>query len=113
MWKFQPVLFDQDNDASLHQERRLQETIPYGIKLVQAPDLWSATRKPKPIKICIVDTGYDKKHDDLPKNGITSSATDFEYAFIDRDGHGTHIAGIIGALGNEGGIVGGATSSCY
>ena len=88
--------------------RHLQEATPYGIKLVQAPELWSITdRKPTPVKICIVDTGYDFGHVDLPTQGLTSSNTEFINALKDGDGHGTHVAGIIGALGNQGGVVGG------
>ena len=43
----------------------------------------------------------------MPKEGVTSSPTDFETAFHDDDGHVTHVAGIIGALGIKGGVVGG------
>ncbi|KAL3781434.1 hypothetical protein HJC23_000997 [Cyclotella cryptica] len=111
--------FPRDGDPSREQDhtnvrnrindthsRSLDDTVPYGIKLVQAPALWSSTRNPVPIKVCIVDTGYDLGHIDLPKDGVTSSPTDFENAFHDGDGHGTHVAGIIGALGNDGGVVG-------
>jgi subtilisin family serine protease len=95
------------NSPGLNGTRRLEDIVPYGITLVQAPELWPSKRKPKPVKVCIVDTGYDITHDDLPKKGVTSTATNFADAFVDRDGHGTHIAGIIGALGNAEGVVGG------
>jgi serine protease len=57
-----------------------------------------------------LNLGYDITHDDLPNKGVTSTATNFADAFNDGDGHGTHIAGIIGALGNDEGVVGGM---CY
>lgn len=108
MYKFDEELTKAKMISSFDSNSRmLGDTIPYGISLVQAPQLWSAKRKPTPIKVCIVDTGYDKTHIDLPKGGITSTSTTFENAFSDGDGHGTHIAGIIGALGNEDGVVGG------
>jgi subtilisin family serine protease len=110
MYKF-PT--EQESDTTRPASRRLEDVVPYGIKLVQAPDLWSAERKPKPVKICIVDTGYDITHDDLPSEGVTSSNTRFEDAFSDGDGHGTHIAGIIGALGNAGGVIGGMSIFGY
>ena len=109
MYKFPSVvdtLKEETNLTAVQHQRKLQDVIPYGIQLIQAPDLWSTDRMPIPIKICIVDTGYDKTHVDLPIEGVTSTATNFADAFSDVDGHGTHISGVIGALGNDGGVVG-------
>ena len=109
MYKFPSVVDtpnEETNITAAQQERKLQDVIPYGVQLIQAPDLWSTDRMPTPIKICIVDTGYDKTHVDLPSEGVTSTATNFADAFSDVDGHGTHISGVIGALGNDGGVIG-------
>lgn len=109
MYKFPSVVDTPNKEKNItaaQLQRKLQDVITYGVQLIQAPDLWSTDRMPTPIKICIVDTGYDKTHVDLPSQGVTSTATNFADAFSDVDGHGTHISGVIGALGNDGGVIG-------
>ncbi|EUJ38930.1 peptidase S8 and S53 subtilisin kexin sedolisin [Listeria weihenstephanensis FSL R9-0317] len=65
----------------------------------------------KNIKIAILDTGIDKSNRDLTfKKGInftTNNAADFS----DKNGHGTKIAGIIGARKNGEGLIGIAPNS--
>ena len=96
------------------QNRTLMESQQYGIAQIQAPDVWALTKKypnkypNTPVKVCIVDTGYDSSHNDLPKVGVTGTNCGYGNALDDGDGHGTHCAGVIGAVGNNGrGIVGG------
>ena len=85
------------------------ETTPYGILKVQAllvPDDLVSNRK-----VCVVDTGYNLGHPDLPNGnkvtgyvGPDSNAGDWRE---DGNGHGTHCAGTIAAIGgNEKGVVG-------
>ena len=63
-------------------------------------------------KICVVDSGYDVTHPDLPTLDKTADGNN-PYGsgewFVDGNvhGHGTHCAGTIGAIGNSGGVVGG------
>lgn len=90
------------------QATRPQETIDWGVSLVQAPQVWTQTRG-EGIKILVLDTGIDYRHPDITPNfkgGINftnSRATDY----MDRNGHGTHCSGIIaGADRNYLGIVG-------
>jgi subtilisin family serine protease len=82
------------------------QLVPYGIKLVQAdqlPDSEAANRK-----LCIIDSGYDRGHEDLSRNDV-----DGEYDagtgwwYTDENHHGTHVAGTIAAINNSGtGVVG-------
>ena len=57
-------------------------------------------------KVCVVDTGYDITHEDLPKasDGV-AGYTPVDYSpevwSSDGHGHGTHCAGTIGAIGNN------------
>nr|WP_305885105.1 S8 family serine peptidase [Pleionea sp. CnH1-48] len=67
------------------------------------------------VKVCITDTGYDRNHEDLrPYNGSNISGSDNTGTgydtgdwYNDGHGHGTHVAGTIAAIGNNGvGVVG-------
>lgn len=85
----------------------LAEDMPYGIPRVQADQLSDAAAVNT--KVCIIDSGYDINHPDLPNSGVTGGVTS-QYAGNwnnDGNGHGTHVAGTIAALGGNGiGVVG-------
>ena len=89
-------------------QNNLSEMTPYGITKVQAlmvPDDLVSNRK-----VCVVDTGYNRGHPDLPSGnqvtGYTGTYTAGNW-YEDLDGHGTHCAGTIAAIGgNEKGVVG-------
>jgi len=83
-----------------------QEEVPYGITMVEAENFALGAN---PVKVCVVDTGYGLGHPDLPTNAHGVSGTDTSSGSWDGDGHGhgTHCAGTIGAIGNNGkGVVG-------
>ncbi len=80
------------------------QTQDWGIPRVEAPDAWKSGLTGKGIKISIVDTGISK-HDDLVISGGVSY-TSYTTSYHDDNGHGTHVAGIIGARNNTIGTVG-------
>ncbi len=85
----------------------LGQSVPYGIKQVQA-DLLSDDLAGNR-KICIIDSGYDRAHEDLDNSanvtGEYDSGTGWWYT--DENHHGTHVAGTIAAVNNAGtGVVG-------
>lgn len=88
--------------------RRLDDEVPYGINMVNASHVWGQSPATgDPIKICVVDTGYDPTHQDLPNkaqhNVIGHKGTGIGGAWdVDGHGHGTHCAGTIGAIGTNG-----------
>jgi subtilisin len=89
----------------------LQQTIDWGVNVIQAPILWGVT-KGQGIKVAVLDTGIDKSHPDLVANirgGINFTTAD-PNDFQDRQGHGTHCAGIIGGVDNGVGVIGVAPS---
>lgn len=87
----------------------MAESSPYGISMVQAnlvSDSQTANRK-----VCITDTGYDLGHVDLPNTGVTGDdgygSNNTGNWYNDGNGHGTHVAGTIAAIGgNNQGVVG-------
>ncbi|MDP1442801.1 alkaline serine protease [Priestia megaterium] len=85
----------------------------YGPQKVQAPDAWDVTTSNGNIKIAIIDTGVQLNHPELAIKLWPG------YNFVegnlnpnDGNGHGTHVAGIAGALTeNSLGIAGIAPSA--
>jgi serine protease len=79
------------------------QTTPYGIAMVQAnlvSDASAANRT-----VCIIDSGYDLAHEDLPVATGTNVTGTGQWS-VDGCGHGTHVAGTIAALTNDLGVVG-------
>lgn len=87
----------------------MAEETPYGISMVnalQVPDNLVGNRK-----VCILDTGYTLNHPDLINSGVTGDdgygSNDTGNWYQDGNGHGTHVAGTISAIGgNNQGVVG-------
>ena len=83
------------------------ETTPYGVNYVQAPDVWAAGYDGSGVTVCIIDSGYRWQHEDLPDTYTGYSQISGENVDDDGNGHGSHVAGTIGAIqGNGVGVVG-------
>jgi len=85
--------------------RNLLEAVPWGIKAVLQDNLEffeNVGNPSQPFKVCVGDTGIDLAHEDLPKepNVIGKNGYDEDW-FVDLDGHGTHVAGTVAAIGNN------------
>lgn len=79
----------------------------WGYQQIKAPSALKAGYTGKGVKIAVVDSGVNSDHPDLNIVG-GASMIDNSSAFIDRNGHGTHVAGVIAALNNSIGVVGSA-----
>lgn len=75
-------------------------TAQWGVRLIGAGD---GTGK----RVWIIDTGVQSDHPDLNVDKtLSKSFLTNETSIEDNNGHGTHVAGIIGALNNTGGVLG-------
>ena len=79
------------------------QSTPYGIARVNGGVASNA-------RVCVVDSGVDLDHPDLnvdrnASRTFITSGRDARNA-DDRNGHGTHVAGTIGAIDNNAGVIG-------
>ena len=86
----------------------------WGMEKIDAPGAWNVTTGSEDVVVAVMDTGIDYNHPDLEDNMWTSeegyhgyNAVNDSYYPMDNNGHGTHVAGTIGAVGNNSeGVVG-------
>jgi subtilisin family serine protease len=75
----------------------------WGLSDIDAPDAWDVATDCKGKIVAVIDTGADYNHPDLAAN-IASGGHDFvdnDDQPMDPNGHGTHVAGTIAAVGNN------------
>lgn len=81
------------------------QVIPYGIKRLKSPSTpYAGTGI-----VFIIDTGIEETHPDLnvsTSKGFTAFTKGKDASFTDYNGHGTHVAGTIGAINNNIGVIG-------
>ena len=80
----------------------------WGLTKIEAARAWDIAKGNSTIEVCVIDTGIDYDHPDLSANsGQGYNAITNAVGGMDDQGHGTHCAGVIGAVTDNGiGIAG-------
>ncbi|RBI59413.1 peptidase S8 [halophilic archaeon] len=89
-------------DGKMH---ALAESLSWGVDRVDAEQAQLNGYNGSSADIAILDTGIDPNHPDLYSN-LGSGASFTGSSWYDRNGHGTHCAGIAAAVNNSQGVVG-------
>lgn len=102
--------------------------LTWGLAKIGAPGAWGRVRGSRAVVVAVIDTGIDYNHPDLAANiwrnprygrvqetgfdaeaqlGISGDLVGWDFVHNDRlpyddAGHGTHVSGTIGAVGNNG-----------
>jgi subtilisin family serine protease len=107
-----PVLKSLPGVVSVKEEVQYEKTaelvnqpIRWPVKKVNAAQTLQKGLTGKGVKVAVLDTGISIDHEDLIVSGGTSTVENYT-SFDDDNGHGTHVAGIIGAQNNSVGSVG-------
>ncbi len=105
----EPDYFGHLFSASPNDPKYLDGTL-WGLSIIDAPDGWNVLNSASNIVVAVVDTGVRYTHEDLAANmwinpddgshgwnALTQTSDPFDDA-----GHGTLVAGVLGAVGNNG-----------
>jgi subtilisin family serine protease len=76
---------------------------------IHAPSAWDSTTGKSSVIVAVADTGVNCAHEDLVQNCVEGANVVGGTSSDDVAGHGTAVAGVLGAAGNNGiGVAGGA-----
>lgn len=75
----------------------------WAIDKINLPSAWGITTGSKSVNVGIIDSGIKAAHSDLNANVDSTLSKSFvdNSPLTDEFGHGTHVSGIVGAVGNN------------
>ena len=76
----------------------------WGLNYINAPEAWEITKGNENIYIAVLDSGIDYENPDISANYDRTYSKNFlsgSDTVKDENGHGTHVSGTIGAVGNN------------
>lgn len=83
------------------------QTIPYGLRAANAQYAWEGRRSDVVVHVAVMDSGVDYRHPDLADAWAGGyDVFDPQGTALDEIGHGTHVAGTVGARNNNFGVAG-------
>lgn len=81
----------------------------WGLNTIRAPAAWDRSVGSRSVYVAVLDSGINYNHEDLAANMGRDLSGRYGWDFwnndnnpMDDNGHGTHVAGTIGAVGNNG-----------
>ncbi|KAF0127656.1 MAG: subtilase family serine protease [Elusimicrobia bacterium] len=93
-------------DAAFFSPKQEDAELPWGIRRVNAAGAWPYITGAG-VKVAVIDTGIDYKHPDLAPNYKGGwNAVTMTNDPMDDQGHGTHVAGTVGAVRDGVGVAG-------
>ncbi len=95
--------------------------MPWGVYRIHTVEAWSTNDGSSNgvVEVAILDTGIDYNHPDLAGNiawavsVVNGRVSENPKDYMDKNGHGTHVADIVSALNNDNGIVGAPNVEVY
>jgi len=94
------ITYDQTVYKSDSSVNHSNSSDPWNQEMIGTFDAWDEGVTGQGVKVAVLDTGFNRDHNDI---SFTGGHSVFESSnwYEDHDGHGTHVAGIIGANQNS------------